>query len=55
MTKKIKNKMYIFLAIFLCVVFGFGFFASLNAQNVAATPLGITVVIDAGHGGLDVK
>ena len=55
MTKKIKKKFYFMLAIFLCNVFCFGFLISLNAQKVTATPLGITIVIDAGHGGLDVK
>ena len=53
MTNKIKKKMYLMLAIFLSVVFCAGFLISLNAQKVAATPLGITVVIDAGHGGAD--
>ncbi|MGN1212573.1 MAG: N-acetylmuramoyl-L-alanine amidase [Christensenellales bacterium] len=53
MTKKIRKKMYLMLALFLCVVFSFGFLVSLNVQNVTATPLGITVVIDAGHGGID--
>lgn len=53
MTKKIKKKLYFMLAIFFCVVFCFGFLISLNAQKVTATPLGITVVIDAGHGGAD--
>ena len=53
MTKKVTKKMYLFLALFLCVVFCFGFLISLNAQKVTATPLGITVVLDAGHGGAD--
>ena len=53
MTKKIKRNMYLMLAIFLIVVFSCGFFASLAVSNVDATPIGITVVLDAGHGGVD--
>lgn len=53
MIKKVKHKMYLFFAVFLCVVFCFSFLISLNAQKTSATPLGITVVVDAGHGGAD--
>lgn len=45
--------MCLFFAVFLIFVFCFSFFICVNVQNVTATPLGITVVIDAGHGGMD--
>ena len=49
----IRKKMIGFFAIFLVFVFGFGFFVS-NAVSVSTvSPMGITVVIDAGHGGMD--
>ena len=40
-------------ALFLTVIFGFGFLVS-NAVHVdSSSPLSITIVIDAGHGGMD--
>ena len=40
-------------ALFLVIIFGFGFFVSNAVQVNTASPLNITVVIDAGHGGMD--
>ncbi len=53
MTIVIRKKMIVLFAIFLVVVFSFGFFVTSTVQTNVATPLGIKIVIDAGHGGLD--
>ena len=53
MTMTVKKKMFGLFAIFLLVVFSFGFFAGEAVKTNATTPKNITVVIDAGHGGLD--
>lgn len=55
MTIVIRKKMILIFAVFLGVVFSFGFFATSLVNTQVATPLGITIVLDAGHGGLDVK
>lgn len=53
MAKNIKRKMAIYSLVFLVVVFSFGYFASTTVIETVAHPTGITVVIDAGHGGAD--
>ena len=53
MTFVVKKKMLGLFAIFLVVVFSFGFFVSYSVQADVVNPVGITVVIDAGHGGID--
>ena len=40
-------------ALFLVIIFGFGFLVSNSVQVNTTSPLNITVVIDAGHGGMD--
>ena len=49
----VKRKMFVMLAIFLVGIFSFGYVITSTVATSTATPLGITVVIDAGHGGLD--
>lgn len=49
----IKRKMIGCFAIFLIVIFGFGFVFTKDLTASTTAPLGITVAIDAGHGGLD--
>ena len=53
MTMTVKKKMFGLFAVFLLVVFLFGFFAGEAVKTDAVVPKNITVVIDAGHGGLD--
>ena len=53
MAKKIKRKMMVYSLVFLVVVFSFGYIASTMVVQTVAHPVGITVVIDAGHGGAD--
>lgn len=53
MTIVIRKKMIGLFALFLVFVFGFGFFVSSTVKTDVVTPVGITVVIDAGHGGID--
>jgi N-acetylmuramoyl-L-alanine amidase len=53
MINKIRKKMILLFAVFLCVVFGFGFFVSESVAQKTVAKRGITVVIDAGHGGAD--
>ena len=53
MTIVIRKKMILLFAVFLIVVFGFGFFATSTVQTNTVSPIGITVVLDAGHGGPD--
>lgn len=55
MVKNIRKKMILYSLVFLVVVFGFGYLASTTVTQTVSHPSGITVVIDAGHGGLDVK
>ena len=50
MTIVIRKKMILLFAIFLVVIFGFGFFATSTVQTNTVSPLGIVVAIDAGHG-----
>jgi len=53
MTLIVRKKMIALFALFLTVIFGFGFLVS-NAVHVdSSSPLSITIVIDAGHGGMD--
>lgn len=42
--------MILLFAVFLIVIFGFGFFATSTVQTNTVNPLGIVVAIDAGHG-----
>ena len=49
----VKRKMFVMLAIFLVGIFSFGYVITSTVATSTAMPLGITVVIDAGHGGLD--
>ena len=53
MTFVIKKKMLGLFAIFLIVIFTFGFFATSVVQTDVVIPKNITVAIDAGHGGID--
>ena len=53
MTFVVRKKMLGLFAIFLVVVFSFGFFVSYSVEVDIVNPTNITVVIDAGHGGLD--
>ena len=53
MTIVIRKKMIGLFALFLIFVFGFGFFVSSTVKTDAVSPVNITVVIDAGHGGMD--
>ena len=53
MTIIIRRKMLGLFALFLVVIFGFGFLVSNSVQVNNASPLNITVVVDAGHGGVD--
>ena len=53
MTIIIRKKMILLFAVFLIVIFGFSFFATSAVQTNVATPLGIVIAIDAGHGGPD--
>lgn len=49
----IKKRMIMSFGIFLAVIFLFGFAVTSTVSVNVANPLGITIVIDAGHGGLD--
>lgn len=49
----VSKKMIISFGIFLAAIFLFGFAITSTVSVKTATPLGITIVIDAGHGGLD--
>lgn len=49
----IKKRMIMSFGIFLAVIFFFGFAVTSTVSVNVANPLGITIVIDAGHGGLD--
>lgn len=51
--RKVKGQMFLLFAMFLCVVFCFGFIVSQTVTANAVSPIGILVAIDAGHGGLD--
>ena len=53
MTIVLRKKMLGLFAIFLIVIFAFGFFASTTVQTDVVVPKNITVAIDAGHGGAD--
>ena len=53
MTLKIRKKMIGLFAVFLIVVFGFGFVISSTVTVNVTNPMNIIVVIDAGHGGAD--
>ena len=53
MTIVIRKKMILLFAVFLIVIFGFGFFATSTVQTNTVNPLGIVIAIDAGHGGPD--
>ena len=53
MAKNIKRKMAVYSLIFLVVVFSFGYMASTTVVETTTHPTGITIVIDAGHGGAD--
>ena len=53
MAKVIRIKMMLYSLVFLVVVFGFGYLASTTIATTVSHPSGITVVIDAGHGGAD--
>ena len=48
-----NKKMIAFFGVFLVVIFTFGFIASNSVQTNIQTTKGITIVIDAGHGGPD--
>lgn len=49
----IRKKMIILFATFFAVVFCFGFLISEAVIKDTVSPLDITIVIDAGHGGAD--
>ena len=49
----VRKKMIALFGIFLVVIFSFGFLLTSTITENVSTPVGITVVIDAGHGGLD--
>lgn len=49
----VRKKMIFLFAGFLIFVFSFGFLISSSVSTDAVAPLGITIVIDAGHGGMD--
>ena len=53
MTIVLRKKMLELFAIFLVVVFAFGFFATSTVQTDVVVPKNITIAIDAGHGGAD--
>ena len=53
MVGAIKKRMFVLFAIFLCIVFCFGFLVSKSVTAQTVAPLNIKVVIDAGHGGAD--
>lgn len=53
MVGAIKKRMFVLFAIFLCMVFCFGFLVSKSVTTQTVAPLNIKVVIDAGHGGAD--
>ena len=53
MTFVIRKKMIALFALFFVVIFSFGFFVSNAVQVDSITPIGITIAIDAGHGGVD--
>ena len=53
MTNNVTKKMVLYTFAFFAVVFGFGYIASTTVVQTVAHPTGITVVIDAGHGGID--
>lgn len=49
----VRKKMIFLFAGFLAFVFCFGFLISYSVTSDVVAPIGITVVIDAGHGGMD--
>ena len=50
------KKGVIITAIFAVLMLGFGFIlSSLARESVVASPYELTIVIDAGHGGIDVS
>lgn len=53
MTFVLRKKMIGLFALFFVIVFSFGFFVSGAVEADSITPIGITIVLDAGHGGMD--
>ena len=49
----VRKKMIALFGVFLVIIFSFGFLLTSTITQNVSTPLDITVVIDAGHGGLD--